>query len=389
MLVNSVASPAASQLTSKADKASSNKPAQAESAMEGQQTAGADYHDVASALENNATANTVSEQDVAEQALKELKLSLDILSTKTTISEHSYLADKAGNGTADNVNVANVATYFADFSSTQFGQNSQGEAKIAALSSTLSKRTSLPNTQLTAAQLAQQSLAAKPAVENSQGVSRALGSYISQNSSQSLNQSQAPQLQALLAQSTLQAMANTEQVNPTSQSKSSVEAAIMRTDAGMVDLSFNDRVQTQAGRYEWSAVKLEAQQQNWSKQLVTVLQDRIQMQASQQIKQVNIRLDPPDLGRLEVNIKTDGDRISVTLVANNNGVRDALLDSSGRLGAGLEQQFGGGVDVNVSDDSLEEQLKESDEEVALSNNEESLHQPSVISTPLSWLNTFA
>ncbi|WP_440875214.1 flagellar hook-length control protein FliK [Thalassotalea sp. PLHSN55] len=172
-------------------------------------------------------------------------------------------------------------------------------------------------------------------------------------------------------------------------SRTFIEPVTSRSEHALTDFSFSERVQTHTGRYEWSAVKLEAQQQNWSKQLVTVLQDRIQMQASQQIKQVNIRLDPPDLGRLEVNIRTEGDRMLVNLSANNSAVRDALLDSSSRLGAGLEQQFSGGVDVNVSDDSLPEQLKESEEEVALSNYQESHHQSAESSTSTGWLNTFA
>lgn len=168
-----------------------------------------------------------------------------------------------------------------------------------------------------------------------------------------------------------------------------VDATGARIETALLDAPLSERGQNHTARYEWSAVKLDVQQQNWSKQLVNVLQDRIQMQASQQIKQVNIRLDPADLGRLDINIRTDGERMSVTLLANNSALRDALLESSERLGAGLAQQFGSEVDVNVSDDSLAEQLKESDEQVALSIDEDKASQTLTSSTSSAWLNTLA
>ena len=139
--------------------------------------------------------------------------------------------------------------------------------------------------------------------------------------------------------------------------KKPVDVASLRIEQQIADINSPERLMTQ-GRHEWSAVKMESQQNAWSKQLFNVLQDRIEMQVHQNIKQANIRLDPPDLGRLDLSVRMDGDRLTVMINTSNSMIREALQASLQQLRSELSNQFGAGVDVNVGGGSGGEEFKE-------------------------------
>ena len=151
--------------------------------------------------------------------------------------------------------------------------------------------------------------------------------------------------------------------------KKPVDVASLRIEQQIADINSPERLMTQ-GRHEWSAVKMESQQNAWSKQLFNVLQDRIEMQVHQNIKQANIRLDPPDLGRLDLSVRMDGDRLTVMINTSNSMIREALQASLQQLRSELSNQFGAGVDVNVGGGSGGDEFKEREHNVALSSAEE-------------------
>ncbi|WP_308810132.1 flagellar hook-length control protein FliK [Aeromonas sp. HMWF016] len=99
--------------------------------------------------------------------------------------------------------------------------------------------------------------------------------------------------------------------------------------------------------YQWAPVKLAETQVQWGQQLVDVLKDKVELQVNQQIKQAHIRLDPPELGRLELTVRVEGDRLNVQLNVTNPAVRDALIQSMERLRMSLAPHHAGGVEVNV------------------------------------------
>lgn len=99
--------------------------------------------------------------------------------------------------------------------------------------------------------------------------------------------------------------------------------------------------------YQWAPVKLAEPQVQWGQQLVDVLKDKVELQVNQQIKQAHIRLDPPELGRLELTVRVEGDRLNVQLNVTNPAVRDALIQSMERLRMSLAPHHAGGVEVNV------------------------------------------
>ncbi|WDE05191.1 flagellar hook-length control protein FliK [Thalassomonas viridans] len=156
-----------------------------------------------------------------------------------------------------------------------------------------------------------------------------------------------------------------------------------------MDAALAERSQTANGKYEWSMLKLDSQKQNWSRQLFNTLQDRIEMQVNQQIKQAKIRLDPPELGRLELMVRIEGDRMSVSVNASNAGVRDALQETNERLRQELENQFGSSVDVNVGSDSSGQEFKNEEELVAVSNVEATEINPTSVPLTTGWLNALA
>ena len=117
--------------------------------------------------------------------------------------------------------------------------------------------------------------------------------------------------------------------------------------------------------HEWSPVKLSSPQSQWGQQLVDTLKERVEMQSSQNIKQAHIRLDPPDLGKLELTVRIDGDKLSVQLNASNPAVRDALVQSSERLRMNLSTQHSGGVEVNVGQGDSQRQQQDAQEETIL------------------------
>lgn len=81
-----------------------------------------------------------------------------------------------------------------------------------------------------------------------------------------------------------------------------------------------------------------------------VLQDRVTLQAQQNLQEAKIRLDPPELGKLDLLVRVEGDRLSVQINANTAATREALMQVSERLRTELQEQNFVHVDVNVGSD---------------------------------------
>ena len=68
------------------------------------------------------------------------------------------------------------------------------------------------------------------------------------------------------------------------------------------------------------------------------LGERVLMMARGDIKQASIRLDPPELGMMDIKISIQNDQTQVQIVVQNPQVREALESQSARLREFLEQQ---------------------------------------------------
>lgn len=112
---------------------------------------------------------------------------------------------------------------------------------------------------------------------------------------------------------------------------------------------------------EWAAVRVDSSSGKWGEQMIQVLQDRVTFQAQQNLQEAKIRLDPPDLGKLDLLVRVEGDRLSVQINANTAVTREALMQVSDRLRAELQEQNFVHVDVNVGSDQGQERQGYSDE----------------------------
>ncbi|MCP3243674.1 lateral flagellar hook-length control protein LafE [Aeromonas hydrophila] len=137
----------------------------------------------------------------------------------------------------------------------------------------------------------------------------------------------------------------------------SVQPLLASEDAGERESTFADvkgvisnlapAAAPKSAEYQWAPVKLADNPAQWGQQLMDVLKDKVELQVNQQIKQAHIRLDPPELGRLELTVRLEGDRLNVQLNVTNPAVREVLIQSMERLRMSLTPHHAGGVEVNV------------------------------------------
>lgn len=115
---------------------------------------------------------------------------------------------------------------------------------------------------------------------------------------------------------------------------------------------------------EWASVRIDTQAGKWGEQMLQVLHDRVTLQAQQHLQEAKIRLDPPDLGKLDLVVRVEGDRLSVQINANAAATREALMQVSDRLRAELQNQNFVHVDVNVGADQGGQRQSSSQDEAA-------------------------
>lgn len=98
-----------------------------------------------------------------------------------------------------------------------------------------------------------------------------------------------------------------------------------------------------------SHVERELAVKNSAGELTQRLSERLVVMIGQDIQEARIRLDPPELGRMDVKITTQNDQVQVQIIAQQPIVRDLLEQHANRLREMLEQQGFAQVDVDVSD----------------------------------------
>lgn len=94
----------------------------------------------------------------------------------------------------------------------------------------------------------------------------------------------------------------------------------------------------------------------------TMIAERSAMMASKSIKFAELQLDPPELGPLQVKVSVNQEQASVSFVAANAQVKDALDQSLAKLRELLEEQGLDLVNVDVSDQSSQQSDPEAERE---------------------------
>lgn len=96
-----------------------------------------------------------------------------------------------------------------------------------------------------------------------------------------------------------------------------------------------------------SDVRVPVGQGQWGE----AVSQRVLWMAAQKVSSAELRLDPPDLGPVQVRVTSHQDQISVTFTSPQPAVREALDQSAARLREMFTEQGLDLVDVNVSDQS--------------------------------------
>lgn len=115
-----------------------------------------------------------------------------------------------------------------------------------------------------------------------------------------------------------------------------------------------------ASATQWGPVSLTpmASLAQHSQEILTPLREHLRFQADQHIKKAELRLDPPELGKIELNIRLEGDRLQVQMHAVNPAIRDALLNGLDRLRVDLAMDHGGQIDVDIGQGESQQHQQE-------------------------------
>ncbi|CNH68239.1 flagellar hook-length control protein FliK [Yersinia kristensenii] len=119
----------------------------------------------------------------------------------------------------------------------------------------------------------------------------------------------------------------------------------------------NNSVEIAPPRME-SQLTLAANQKEWSQQLHNVLGERLQMQVENKVQHATIRLDPPDMGKIDISVHMEGGKLQVHINASQGDVYRALQQSCAELRQTLTGQNSTAVEVQISANSQQQQQRQ-------------------------------
>lgn len=129
---------------------------------------------------------------------------------------------------------------------------------------------------------------------------------------------------------------------------SSAWAGLQRWSAAMMDASSTALSPASARSVSDHTLTLPDQRQDWRSSLMQALGDRLQLQAVQRSEQARLHLMPPQLGRIEIDIRQQGGALQVQLSATHDEVRQQLRQIAEPLRQDLVQRHTGDVSVQVA-----------------------------------------
>ena len=97
-------------------------------------------------------------------------------------------------------------------------------------------------------------------------------------------------------------------------------------------------------------LKLQAPEAKWGEQMLHALRENVDLQIQQKLQNATIRLDPPELGSMEILLSHESGRLNVHLSAANADVARLLQQTSDRLRQELVGQHFVQVNVQVGAD---------------------------------------
>lgn len=145
---------------------------------------------------------------------------------------------------------------------------------------------------------------------------------------------------------------------------------------------------------QWQTLSLSEAPVTWGPKLVAALGDKVVLQLGQQVQRAQIRLDPPQLGHIELRIAVEGEKTTVQVFAANAQVREAIQQTLDVLRLNLGQQLGASTQLDVQlGDQAQQQGAFFKDELAISQQPEltetEQHPESAQQQPRGWLNRLA
>lgn len=118
---------------------------------------------------------------------------------------------------------------------------------------------------------------------------------------------------------------------------------------GLASASSTTLPSSSAGGAE-RAIRLQGPEAKWGEQMLNALRDNVEMQVQQRVQSTTIRLDPPELGSMEIFLSHESGRLNVHITASQADVARLLQSTSERLRQELVGQHFTQVSVGVGSD---------------------------------------
>ncbi len=125
-------------------------------------------------------------------------------------------------------------------------------------------------------------------------------------------------------------------------------AGLQRWSAALMDASGTALSPASARPTTDHSLTLPDRRDAWHSSLMQALGDRLQLQAVQRSEQARLHLMPPQLGRIEIDIRQQGGALQVQLSATHDEVRQQLRQIAEPLRQDLVQRHTGEVSVQVA-----------------------------------------
>lgn len=108
-------------------------------------------------------------------------------------------------------------------------------------------------------------------------------------------------------------------------------------------------------------LKLQGPETKWGEQLLLALRDSVELHMRQRVQNTTIRLDPPELGVMEIVLTHEQGRLNVQISAQHSDVVRLLQQTSDRLRHELVAQNFSQVDVEISGGQPNQQHSQRDQ----------------------------
>ncbi|MDR9825991.1 flagellar hook-length control protein FliK [Vibrio sp. FNV 38] len=234
----------------------------------------------------------------------------------------------------------------------QWGQSATGETKSGDMteskstvegSSVIRSTGALTSTQIAQAQTANQSIStidAKPSVVDNTPLTTSSGALVDPALSSGVK---SESLQASLAATGMLVAKNKQD----SSVVNSAEPALQGTNPSAALTATSQPVRAEVNTAQGSVVISQAMTAD---QMAEKAHERVQVMLSKNLKNIDIRLDPPELGRMQIRMNMNGDATTVHFTVANAQARDVVEQAMPRLREMLAQQG-----VQLADTSVQQQ----------------------------------